>query len=852
MKNSYPPKSLTRTQLHGLGTSACALAIAMAAASPVARATDVYWDRNGATTGAATGGIANGTWDAASTGNWTTNSSGTIATMNYSVANGGSPSTADVFFSAGTDAITSVNVTLTGPVAARSITVQELLNITSATGTPSLAIGSGGVTLANTVVGTSTWVSTLPVTLSASQSWNNNSNFLFTMAGTLTGAASSATTLTFSGTGSGGSTLSGAISNGTSGTTSLAINTTGGNVTTLSNSTNSFSGGTTLTQGILRVSQSGASGTTLGNGGLFLAGGELRLVRGGNTGGTTFTGANTTVTGDVRIVSEVGTGTTGVNHTLGTLNAGAQSITVAAGSMVTAGTAGVTFGATTLTGSTVFDIESAAQLTLGALTGSANINKDGAGKLILNAATTTFSGGLNITEGTVNLASATALGTAGTAAINLGATGGSANATLEFGTSFSTYSANPIFVQSGAGTRTITASGGTSGTTRKNIAGAITLANDLTIVNQATHSGNSGVEFSGGFTGVGNLYLENSPASIATALFLTTGTINHTGSIVSSGSSVTQITAEIGSNVTQISHTGPGTLLLGGANASFTGGVTINSGTLRMGSNSALNSANTLAIGAAATMDLKQINSNSYDATVAGLNDISGSGGQITNTAGTVRTLTLGGSGNYAFSGSITSAIVLVKNGSGTQVLSGTNTFSGNTTVNAGTLLVEGSLASSLVNVTGGILGGSGSLAGTVSIGSGGALSPGSSPGTITVSGLNMLNGSNLVFEGGDLVNVTNQLDLDTNWTLTLGSGFTDGGSVVLYTFGTLAISPDLNPTFNTAGLGFSPTGPLSLSVVGNTVVLNGISVIPEPSTTLLAAAAGTVLLVFRRRNGRR
>jgi hypothetical protein len=114
-----------------------------------------------------------------------------------------------------------------------------------------------------------------------------------------------------------------------------------------------------------------------------------------------------------------------------------------------------------------------------------------------------------------------------------------------------------------------------------------------------------------------------------------------------------------------------------------------------------------------------------------------------------------------------------------------------------------------------------------------------------------MLTGSNYVLEGGDLVSVTGQLDLDSDWNLTLGSGFTNGGSVVLFTFGTLAGSPDLSPIINAAGLGFIPSGPLTVAIDGNSIVLNGISVIPEPSVALLVGMAGTTLLIFRRRTGK-
>lgn len=76
------------------------------------RAQTLYWDTNGATAGAATGGVANGTWDATAT-DWTTSSAGTIATSAYT-------SGATALFSAGTDTVTAaVSVSGTQTVGSR-------------------------------------------------------------------------------------------------------------------------------------------------------------------------------------------------------------------------------------------------------------------------------------------------------------------------------------------------------------------------------------------------------------------------------------------------------------------------------------------------------------------------------------------------------------------------------------------------------------------------------------------------------------------------------------------------------------------------------------------------------------
>ena len=87
-------------------------------------------------------------------------------------------------------------------------------------------------------------------------------------------------------------------------------------------------------------------------------------------------------------------------------------------------------------------------------------------------------------------------------------------------------------------------------------------------------------------------------------------------------------------------------------------------------------------------------------------------------------------------------------------------------------------------------------------------------------------------------------LDLNDDWTLRLtGPGFLDGGSLTIFTYDTLAASPDLAPTFDTSLLGFIPSSSLSLFDNGSGIDLIGVSV-PEPSIFVLAAL-GTLSLCF-------
>lgn len=112
--------------------------------------------------------------------------------------------------------------------------------------------------------------------------------------------------------------------------------------------------------------------------------------------------------------------------------------------------------------------------------------------------------------------------------------------------------------------------------------------------------------------------------------------------------------------------------------------------------------------------------------------------------------LTMGGLGaNSVFSGNFTGSGNLVKAGGGAFRFTGAGSFNGTTTVDGGAFLVDGLLGASLTTVNaGGLLGGSGTLAGDVAVRSGGILSPGNSPALLTIGGNLVLDpGSRTVFE---------------------------------------------------------------------------------------------------------
>jgi autotransporter-associated beta strand protein len=172
---------------------------------------------------------------------------------------------------------------------------------------------------------------------------------------------------------------------------------------------------------------------------------------------------------------------------------------------------------------------------------------------------------------------------------------------------------------------------------------------------------------------------------------------------------------------------------------------------------------------------------------------------QYVGTLTAARTFTFTGAGDLAVSGAITVAsnnvtpIGVMKTGNGTLTLSGVNTYTNGTIILGGTLICNGSVNLGRFTVTGGALGGTGTIGNAVTIQSGGTIAPGSnatgtnSIGTLTIN--NALTNTGVVF-------------IRLNKSATVLTNSTINGLSTFFAGGTLSVS-NAGPGIVTAGDSF-------------------------------------------------
>ncbi|MEI7781371.1 MAG: autotransporter-associated beta strand repeat-containing protein, partial [Planctomycetota bacterium] len=243
--------------------------------------------------------------------------------------------------------------------------------------------------------------------------------------------------------------------------------------------------------------------------------------------------------------------------------------------------------------------------------------------------------------------------------------------------------------------------------------------------------------------------------------------VSGTYSLAVGGSTNTTFSGVInnGSGVVGLTKSGAGTLTLTGSNG-FTGGSSLNAGTLGVGSANALGSSGTISFGGG-TLQYSASNTTDYS-------------GRFSNAAGQQYSIDTNGQNVTLGSNLTSSGGSFTKLGAGNLILSGSSTYSGATTVSAGRLSVNGSLGTTAVTVQSGAeVGGSGSIGGVVNVLAGGTLSPGNSIQSLAVAATTFSGSSTFEYEydstnpaslaaAADLLVVNGNLAINSGAILTL------------------------------------------------------------------------------------
>ncbi len=275
----------------------------------------------------------------------------------------------------------------------------------------------------------------------------------------------------------------------------------------------------------------------------------------------------------------------------------------------------------------------------GAISGTASLQENGQGTVVLGAANPGFTGAVTVNQGQLTLNSIQALGS-NTTAVTI--SGGQLNYNVAGTVS------RPFTINNGGVLNQMSGNGTYSGAI--NCTGAAQISS------------------SGGATTVSSAISGNMAGGALTINGVSGNTIT-----LSSNLSVTNSSGVTFSN---------GTTVLSGSTNSWAGGTTITNGTLKP------TKANNMPSATAFTLNGGTLNLNGCSQSIAGLASLVPASDLVT-TSGTC-TLTVNPTSSTTYAGQFSGPINLTKSGSSTFILSGNNSLSASvtTTINAGTLQI--------------------------------------------------------------------------------------------------------------------------------------------------------------------
>ncbi|MEI8036933.1 MAG: autotransporter-associated beta strand repeat-containing protein [Verrucomicrobiota bacterium] len=506
-----------------------------------------------------------------------------------------------------------------------------------------LTVGSGGITMAAGAVASSI---TAPITLGASQIWDNSSANKLT-----TGAVTGAFTLTKNGTGAiqfNGSVAGPVIVN--AGTVyANAANAFIGSLLTINNGgtvvSNTISGGNFSP---LRINAGGIMTTADGNTSDFQA---ITL-----DGGTITTGAGGSFSATY--------GSWNFNKTVSTAGSGNTSTISGAGSGTVGQTGGTIFNV--LTGDT---LNVSLSLNHFAARGDTGLIKQGPGLMTLSGSNT-YTGATTVSTGTLQIGAGGATGSIASTsgvAVALGATL-AFNSTGSYGGGLASAISGSGGLLLSNGSLALSGTNTYSGATTVNV-GTLSLGNGLTT---GTLSTSSAITIASG----GNLTINRSNA-VAQGTDFSTAAISGAGSFTQAGNGTT--TLNLVNTYTGLTTVSAGELDLNAAGQAIAGNLTVSGGTAKLIAANQIGSGKNLVVSGGA-FDIQGFNQTLANVQLTG-GSINGTTSVLTSTAaydmqaGTVNVI-LGGSAG------------LNKTTSGTVVLNGANTYSGGTTISAGILSI--------------------------------------------------------------------------------------------------------------------------------------------------------------------